>query len=405
VKPRVDQTALTAALDDVERRRWLFANLPLDPVHRGWLRHRAWVRSVHGSTRIEGNALSDLEVDRLLDGVGGKALPRKDALEVLGTRSALELVDELAARPDVELDQSVVREIHRRVLDGQSDLLTPGEYRRGENRVVGADGEIIVTTPPSGDVPELMRELVSWVSDHADVPLPILAAMGHLELVAIHPFNDGNGRTARAISRLLLVRGGDALDGLASLDAHLDTHRSDYFAAIRASIGQGYDPGYDATPFVLFFLGAITRAADHLLARLRSLGEVQIKVRRDVIDGTLPPAMLDALAYAFINRSLRAGEYQKLTGRTAPTTTRDLGTATRLGYLAPVGTTRDRWYRLGPRLLETPAPGEPGDPREEVPRSSETSTELLDAVPGAWERAQEGLADIAAGRVIPLHEL
>ena len=89
MKPRVDQTALTAALDDVERRRWLFANLPLDPVHRGWLRHRAWVRSVHGSTRIEGNALSDLEVDRLLDGVGGKALPRKDALEVLGTRSAL----------------------------------------------------------------------------------------------------------------------------------------------------------------------------------------------------------------------------------------------------------------------------------------------------------------------------
>ncbi len=79
--------------------------------------------------------------------------------------------------------------------------------------------------------------------------------------------------------------------------------------------------------------------------------------------------MLDALAYAFINRSLRAGEYQKVTGRTAPTTTRDLGTAAKLGYLVPEGTTRDRWYRLGPRLLETPAPGEPSDPREELPRS------------------------------------
>lgn len=364
-----DQAALTSALDDVERRRWLFATLPLDPVHRDWLRQRAWIRTVHGSTRIEGNTLSDLEVDRLLDGVGGRALPRKDALEVLGTRSALQLVDELAARPDVELDQSVVREIHRRVLDGQSDLLTPGEYRRGENRVAGADGEIIFTTPASGDVPELMREFVSWVSDHADVPPPVLAAVGHLEFVAIHPFNDGNGRTARGISRLLLVRGGYALDGLVSLDAHLDTHRSDYFAAIRASIGQAYEPGYDATPFVLFFLGAITGAADHLLTRLRGLGEVQIRVRRDVIDGTLPPAMLDALAYAFINRSLRAGEYQKVTGRTAPTTTRDLGTAAKLGYLVPEGTTRDRWYRLGPRLLETPAPGEPSDPREELPRS------------------------------------
>ena len=323
---------------------------------------------MHGSTRIEGNTLSDLEVDRLLVAIGGKALPRKDALEVLGARSALGLVDNLAARPDVDLDQSVVREIHRRVLDGQSDLLTPGEYRRGENRVAGADGEIIFTTPASGDVPELMREFVSWLSGHADVPASVLAAVGHLEFVAIHPFNDGNGRTARAISRLLLVRGGYALDGLVSLDAHLDTRRSDYFAAIRASIGQAYALGYDATPFVLFFLDAISGAADHVLTRLRGLGEVQIKVRRDVVDGRLPSAMLDALAFAFINRSMRAGDYQKVTGRTAPTTTRDLAAAARLGYLVAEGTTRDRWYRLGPRLLETPAPGEPTDPREELPR-------------------------------------
>ena len=72
------------AMAEVERRRWLFANLPLDPLHRDWLRQRAWVRTVHGTTRIEGNTLSDLEVDRLLDGLGEAALPRKDALEVLG---------------------------------------------------------------------------------------------------------------------------------------------------------------------------------------------------------------------------------------------------------------------------------------------------------------------------------
>lgn len=211
-----DQPALVEALGEVERRCWLFSNLPLDPVHRDWLRRRAWVRTVHGSTRIEGNTLSDLEVDRLLDGVAGKALPRKDSLEVLGTRSALELVDDLAARSDVDLSQAVVREIHRRVLDGQSELLTPGEYRRGENWVAGPNGELIFTTPPSGDVPELMRGFVGWLEAHAELPAPILAALAHLEFVAIHPFNDGNGRTARAISRFLLVRGGYALDGLVS---------------------------------------------------------------------------------------------------------------------------------------------------------------------------------------------
>lgn len=363
------EAAVASAVADLERRCWLFANLPLDPLHRDWLRQRAWVRTVHGSTRLEGNTLSDLEVDRLLDGVATKSLPRKDALEVLCTRSALELADQLAARSEQALDQAAVREIHRRVLDGQSARLTPGEYRRGENRVAGIDGELIFATPPSGDVPELMRSFVDWISAHRATPAPVLAALAHLEFVAIHPFNDGNGRTARALSRLLLVRGGYGFDGLVSFDAYLDIRRNDYFAAIRASIGQACVPGYDATPFVAFFLRAITEAADHVLARLRGLGQVQIRVRRDIVEGGLPPAMLDGLAYAFINRSLRAGDYQKVTGRTAPTTTRDLAAATKRGYLVAEGTTRDRWYRLGPRLLEAPAPGEPADPREELPRA------------------------------------
>ena len=360
-----DSDAIRSGFDAVERRQWLFANLPLDPLHREWLRQRAWIRTVHGSTRIEGNTLSDFEVERLLDGVVGKSLPRKDALEILGTRSALELADRLARDGAVALDQSLIRELHRRVLEGQSPLLTPGEYRRGENRVAGPDGDIAFTTPPSGDIPELMRGLTVLLAAHGALEAPLLAALAHLEFVAIHPFNDGNGRTARALTRLILVRGGYALDGLVSLDALLDMRRSQYFAAIRESIGRSYEPGYDATPFVAFLLDALTAAADHVLARLRGLGEVQIRVRGDVVAGQLPAPMLDALAYAYINRSIRAGDYQGLTGRTAPTTTRDLGAATRLGYLIAEGVSRDRWYRLGPRLLDPPSPGELADPRED----------------------------------------
>jgi Fic family protein len=366
---RLDTARLRPALDDVERRRWLFENLPLDPVHRDWLRQRAWVRTVHGTTRIEGNTLSDLEVEQLLEGAAGRTLPRKDALEVLGTRRALELADEIARNPELAVDQSTFREIHRRVLNGQSHLLTPGEYRRGENRVGTPTGEIIFTTPPSADVPELMRALAEWLAADHGIPVPVRAALAHLEFVAIHPFNDGNGRTARILSRVLLVRDGYALDGLVSLDAWLDIMRSDYFAAIRASIGRSYEPGYDATPFAEFFLSAITAAADHVLARIRGMGEVQVKVRRDVIAGRLPPAMLDALVYAWISRSIRAADYRRVTGRTAPTTSRDLGAAVSLGYLIAEGVSRDRWYRLGPRLLETAAAGEPADPRESTPRA------------------------------------
>jgi len=360
---RFDADALRPGLDEVDLKCAIFANLPLDPLHREWIRQRAWVRTVHGTTRIEGNTLSDLQVEQLLDDRASRSLPRKDALEVLGTRSALAFVDEIASDVSIPIDQAVIREIHRRVLDGQSALLTPGEYRRGENRVGGPDGEIIFATPPSGDVPELMRGLADWLGADASTAVPVRAALAHLEFVAIHPFNDGNGRTARALSRLLLVRGGYGLDGLVSLDAWLDLRRSDYFAAIRASIGQSYDSGYDATAFASFFLRAIAGSADHVLARLRGLGQVQIRVRRDVAHERLAPMMLDGLAYAWINRSLRPADYQRVTGRGPASASRDLATAERLGYIVGEGAASARWYRLGPKLLETPAEGETMDPR------------------------------------------
>ena len=232
------------------------------------------------------------------------------------------------------LDEAVIRELHRRVLWNQSPLLTPGEYRRGENRVVDGDGTLIFRTPPSGDVPELMRQFTAWLATATDRHAPpVVAALAHLEFVAVHPFNDGNGRTARAIARLILVRHGYALGALVSLDAQLDLDRPAYFAAIREAIGQDYMPGYDATPFARYFVGSITRSADYVLARLRGLGEVMIEIRRAIADGSLPPPMIDGLAFAWVNRHIRARDYIRLTGRSPQNTTRDLDAAVKGGWL------------------------------------------------------------------------
>jgi Fic family protein len=358
VRYRLRARALTKPLGELDQRRWLFDNLPIDPTHAEWLRRRAWVRTIHGTARIEGNTASDVEVEALLAGEGSIKVSTREAREIIGTRNALTLADELAGRHAVP-DEAVIRELHRRVLWNQSPLLTPGEYRRGENRVVDVDGRPIFRTPPSGDVPELMRAFAAWLASattqHAP---PVVAALAHLEFVAIHPFNDGNGRTARAIARLILIDHGYALGGLVSLDAQLDLDRAAYFAAIRSAIGQDYEPGYDATPFARYFVTSITRSADHVLARIRGLGEVMIEIRRAVADGSLPPAMIDGLAYAWVNRHLRAGDYIRLSGRSPQSTTRDLDIAVKGGWLLPTGERRGRYYVLGPALLRTPAPGE-----------------------------------------------
>jgi Fic family protein len=348
---RLDKKRSKRAIADLDERRRLFDNLPIDPLYLDWLRRRAWIRTIHGTARIEGNTLSDIEVDQLLSGAAGTNLPRRDALEILGSREALSFVDEIAKDPEISVGEPVIREINRRVLAEQSPLLTPGEYRRGENRVGKPGGEIIFTTPPSGDVGDLMRSFGAWLSGPATkIPPATAAALAHLELVAIHPFNDGNGRTARALGRLFLMRGGYALNGLVSLDAYLDQNRDPYFAAISAAIGGSYDPPYDATPFVSYFIDSITSSADHVLGRIRELGEAMVLIRQEIASGALPPAMINGLGYALINRSIRPADYVRVTGRSKNSATRDLRAAEMRGYLVSSGQTRTKVFLLGPAL-------------------------------------------------------
>ena len=117
------------------------------------VRRRA-LRTFHGTTHIEGNTLNDEEVEEVLvEGPG--SFSRRDSLEIINIRAATKFVDERAGDRDLDLDEALVRETHRRVLKGINDLLRPGEYRRGENRVTDGEGNLIFSTPVSGDVPAL----------------------------------------------------------------------------------------------------------------------------------------------------------------------------------------------------------------------------------------------------------
>ena len=349
IRYRLKRAGLRSELAALDERKRVFEHLPLDPEHAEWFRHRAWVRTIHGSTRIEGNSLNALEVEDVLAGASG--FQRKEALEVIGTREAIAFADSVATDPKIKLDERVLRHIHSLVIDDIDPMLTPGQYRKGPNAVGDAQGNVIFTTPPSGDVPDLMRAFGLWLrQDFDDEPAPIAAALAHLELVAIHPFYDGNGRTARAFARLILLRGGYALDGLVSLDAYLDHDRRSYFQAIRDANGVRYTPGYDATPFVTYFVRSITGAADFVLGRTKGLTLVLAQLRRDVTAGKLPPRVQDGLVYAWINGSIRPSDYVRITGRTKQSASRDLASAVTAGYLVPTGSTRTRRYRLGERL-------------------------------------------------------
>lgn len=162
------------------------------------------VSQTYNSNAIEGNTLSLAETKAvLLDGVTVSGHPLREHLEAVNHREAWRLMRRMAARP-APLDEGDVLDLHRVILTGiQSD--DAGVYRRDRVRVVGSSRIF----PNPLKVPQLMGELIGELNAQAGELHPVtLAARAHYGLVAVHPFIDGNGRTARLLMNLLLIRAG-----------------------------------------------------------------------------------------------------------------------------------------------------------------------------------------------------
>ncbi|ACX51952.1 filamentation induced by cAMP protein Fic [Ammonifex degensii KC4] len=196
---------LQEVLRDIDRlKERLDRARPLTPAEARRLREYLLVEWTHHSTALEGNTL-DLRETRvvLLDGlaVGGKTL--REHLEVVDHRDAIEWL-ESAVREGLPLSEGLIRELNRLVL--KSTLPEEaGKYRRGGARVAGSRH----VPPPAWDVPFLVRETVREYDARRGKEHPVaLAAWLHWRLVFIHPFTDGNGRTARLLMNFSLMSGG-----------------------------------------------------------------------------------------------------------------------------------------------------------------------------------------------------
>ena len=189
-------------MEEVERlKAELDAQRPLATRAIDALRLYYDLELTHTSTAIEGNTLTARETAELVEHgitVGGK--PIRDHLEVLDHQDALGWMRELAAR-DTPLDESTVTELHRRIVLRSAPEIA-GFYSSLRRRITGST----VVFPNPAKLPTLMEAFGAWLA--AVDPSPALAFDAHLRLVSIHPFADGNGRTARLLMNLLLLRAG-----------------------------------------------------------------------------------------------------------------------------------------------------------------------------------------------------
>ncbi|QTN32425.1 Fic family protein [Akkermansiaceae bacterium] len=271
-QPTNEVLTLIAAIDEFKG-EWRALG-GLDPVILHSLRRIATIESAGSSTRIEGAKLSDGEVGKLLGSLGRESFQTRDEQEVAGYAYAMESIQ--TAWPDLRVSESILLQLHRDLLRySDKDERHRGNWKTSENHVAAFDAGgkqigIVFETATPFETPLLMEKLLAWhAREEADPVLhPLLRiAVFNVVFLAIHPFQDGNGRLSRVLANLMLLRAGYAYASYTSLESVIEHNKEGYYLALRrtqTSFGQETD----WEPWVLFFLRSLRSQVERLRVRL-----------------------------------------------------------------------------------------------------------------------------------------
>jgi Fic family protein len=307
----------------------------------GELRHVTTIESAGSSTRIEGAELSDHEVARVLSGLSVDSFRARDASEVRGYGELLETI--FSHFTDIPLEERYIKQLHGILLQySERDAWHRGEYKKNDNHVEArhADGrvEVIFRTATPFDTPRLMTDLV----EHTRVALlardvhPLVVIARFLVVfLAIHPFQDGNGRLSRALTSLLLLGVGYEYVPYASLERVIEENKGAYYVALRGSQLAMREGTPDFGEWLLFFLRALRAQQRNLIAKL-DIERTMVQLS-DVQERIL--AIVDQ--HGRVTSSLVARTL-KLPGRTVRY---HLDVLIQHGLLEPLGEKRGRTYR------------------------------------------------------------
>jgi len=316
----------------------------LAPERLGNLRRVATIESIGSSTRIEGAKLSDREVDQLLSKIDVTAFASRDEQEVAGYAAAMETV--FAHYDAIDLTKNHIKQLHRDLLQyADKDERHRGAYKTIDNHVeaFGPHGEslgIVFETATPFETPAQMEALIALTRNAiAEGELHPLIIIGVFVVVflAIHPFQDGNGRLSRILTTLLLLRAGYEYVPYASLESVIERTKDDYYRALRGTQGTLRTDSSDWQPWIEYFLGALRSQKQVLDEKIR---------REKILLDSLPPLSLEILDIARTQGRVSVAEAAKIT-RTSRNTVKDhLKALTESGHLARHGAGRGTWYAL-----------------------------------------------------------
>lgn len=315
----------------------------LAPDRLAMLKHVATIESVGSSTRIEGARLTNSEVEKLLSGILVNSFKSRDEEEVAGYAEAMELVFE--SYDQIQADENHIKQLHKLLLKHSSkDARHRGEYKKLANNVEAFDengnslGIIFETTSPF-DTPFMMSDLMDWFNEEWQKreyhPLLIIAIF-LVHFLAIHPFQDGNGRLSRIITSLMLLKTGYFYVPFSSLERIIEDNKEQYYLVLRRAQTTLYTDNSKLNDWILFFLESLRQQVLIL----------ESKIDIEKILAKLPPLSQDILHIARQHGKVVVRDAQRITGANRNTIKAHITKLVQNGQLERAGKGKGTWYKL-----------------------------------------------------------
>ncbi|MEA3464243.1 MAG: Fic family protein [Patescibacteria group bacterium] len=226
------------------------------------------ITSTGASTRIEGSKLTNDEVKKFLSKLRIKKFKTRDEQEVAGYLELLKKVFD--SWRSIAFSESAILSFHKELLKySEKDIKHRGKYKFGQNRVEARDnkgnliGIVFEPTQPYL-VPKEMQELAEWAKEQLkNKKHPLLIIANFLfEFLAIHPFQDGNGRISRILTNFLLLKSGYEYAPYVSHEKLIEDNKVDYYLALNKAQQTWKTKKEDSSPWILFFLKIVLKQSE-----------------------------------------------------------------------------------------------------------------------------------------------
>ena len=336
---------LLALLSEIDEFKGAWRSLgTIAPDRLNALRRLATIESIGSSTRIEGSHLTDREVERLLGNLEIKRFSTRDEQEVAGYAKVMETV--FQAWLDIAVTENHIKQLHRDLLQySDKDERHRGEYKTLRNDVgaFDADGKmigIVFETATPFDTPQRMTELVAWLNEARELrrlhPLLIIAVF-IVVFLAIHPFQDGNGRLSRILTTLLLLQAGYAYVPYSSLESVVENSKEGYYLALRQTQTTITTDTPNWQPWLLFFMRALQQQKRRLA--------VKVEREKNAL-AALPELAVKILDYVRDQGRITTRDMVREYGASSNTLKATFTSLVEKGHLVRHGAGRSIWYGL-----------------------------------------------------------